>query len=193
LTLFGVTLKQQIEETKKELKEDLKENVTALRSELQNVVSLNSNIHPQFIMNPPPESQLSHIRQQIEEIHAMVTREAGNGQVEQSAPIPSPTQNTMFAFATRYQLENELRRIWRSRIGNQPSMSDRPLPITRIIRDLVEADLITPHVAHLIREVYAVGSAAVHGVEPTDHQLEFLRNTVPEIIQTLRAAAGEHP
>jgi hypothetical protein len=92
----------------------------------------------------------------------------------------------MLAFSSRYQIEREVRRIWSSRF---PQGGERPrnLPFGRIVEELVQGEIIPPQVGRTIREVYAIGSPAVHGEEPTQEKINFLNDVVPSLVSTLRA------
>ena len=57
-TFLGLTVKQQVEEAKKEIRQDIKEHTLALRTELQNVINVRNQVAPQFFLNNPPSDEL---------------------------------------------------------------------------------------------------------------------------------------
>jgi hypothetical protein len=136
-------------------------------------------------MPPPPDTQLPTLEEQIQPILAEFRREWGI--TAQPQPLQSliPTENTVLAFSSRYQIEREVRRIWSSRF-QQDVERPRILPIVRMVEDLVRAEVIPPAVGRSIREVYAIGSPAVHGEEPTQEKIIFLNEVVPSLVSTLR-------
>jgi hypothetical protein len=188
MSLFGVTLKRQVDEAKQEIKQDVKEQVNSLRTEFHSLINISNRFTPQVIINPPPPSdnQLPTLEEQIQPILADFRRELGLTTQPQTLQSLIPTNNTMLAFSSRYQIEREVRRIWSSRF---PQGGERPrnLPFGRIVEELVQGEIIPPQVGRTIREVYAIGSPAVHGEEPTQEKINFLNDVVPSLVSTLRA------
>lgn len=192
MTLLGVTLKRQVEEAKKEIKQDVREQVNSLRTEFQNLINISNRFNPQLFINtpPPPDTQLSTLEEQIQPILADFRRELGLIPPSQSLKSLIPSENTVLAFTSRYQIEREVTRIWNNRFQKTaPQITERPriLPIGRIVEDLVRAEVIPPALGRSIREVYAIGSPAVHGEEPTPEKMSFLNDVVPSLVATLRA------
>jgi hypothetical protein len=177
ISLFGIGLKQEIK--------DLSDQVTHLQTEIRNSVDVRAQINPVFYATPPADSQLPALEQRLKAMLAEVLREAG---VERVAPTPSTDelpQGVDFLFKARYQLERELRRIWRNRTGGDDER--RPLPIIQIARFLAQDGLLDPRVLNAVREVYAVASPAVHGEPVSEAKLAFVRDVAPQLIATLKA------
>ena len=82
-------------------------------------------------------------------------------------------------------MEKELRRIWKQRFGEVEGK--RPAPYLLITRSLVEAGLIDPKIANVIREVYAICSPAIHGLQVSESQVRFVRDIAPELMASLKA------
>jgi hypothetical protein len=193
LTLLGVTLKQQVEETKKEIKQDLKEQVYNLRSDLQNLVNVNNHMNSQVVVGsvplPPADNQLPALEQQIKEILTAFKKELGLNTPPHGVKDLIPSENIVIAFSSRYQVEREVRRIWNSRFTEQKEKRIRHQPLTRVVDDLVRADIIPSAVGRSIREVYSIGSPAVHGEEPSQEQIAFLSDVAPTLVETLKNIA----
>ena len=83
----------------------------------------------------------------------------------------------------RFNLEQELRRLWMDQTGHE----ERLFSVRRVVDTLVGLEILNPELAHVIREVYAICSAGVHGQDVSDRQVRFVRTTVPDLITTLRA------
>lgn len=47
--------------------------------------------------------------------------------------------------------------------------------------------MISPNLAHAVREVYSVCSAAIHGEDVSDNQVQFVRDVAPELLAALEA------
>lgn len=193
VSALGFTVKKQIDEAKKELKQDVKEEVQTIRSELLALgISnrLTSNVILQGGLNPPPDDALNDVKKQIEEVLRQFQAQSGISKPPHSEGDVS--QNIIFAFKQRLLIEKELRRIWETRIGDVPSITSaantdrsRYPTVSRIVEDLVRCELINPNLGRSLKEIYAVASAAIHGEEPSQDKIDFLRAIAPEVINTL--------
>jgi uncharacterized protein (DUF2267 family) len=190
LTLLGVTLKQQVEDTKKELKQDLRESITAIRTDLQNAVSVNNRVSPQFFMNtPPPDEMLNQLKDQIKSSLLEINKDLGLRINQEPLRNLMPTEDAMLAFSSRYQLETELRRIWQESFAQEaPRTTGRAL-----IRELIQAGVLPSSVGQSIEEVFSVSTPAIHGEQPTEKQIGFLKEVAPPLVATLRAMKVASP
>ncbi len=160
LSLLGVTIKQQLDETKKEIKQDVKEQIYSMRAEIQNAVNVTNRTNL-YVGAPPPDSQL----------------------VTLDDLTVSP--EIVFAFSSRYHIENEVTRLYNSRF--QIRENERFISVGKMVDELIRAEVISSPVGRSIREVYSISSAAVHGREPSKEKIAFLKDVVPSIIETVRA------
>ena len=184
-TFLGLTFKQELQNTKNEIKQDIKEMQFTLRAEMQNTINLANNVAntSQQIMynNPPPDSVLVPLTKQIIEI----LKEANRSQVIQQpekTDLQLPEQVTN-AFSSRYLVEKELRRIWEG--VNQKSAPR--VSLIQILRDLVRYGIISDSLAKSIQDVSSVASPIMHGENFTVDQSEFLSTVVPPLIATLKS------
>jgi hypothetical protein len=179
IDLFGLKLKQNIRE--------LKEEVANLRFDVRNSVDVRTQISPIFHASaaaPPPDSQLPALETRLRSVMMEVLREHGIDPPKFAAEIPSVTDDVNFLFRARYHIEKELRRILTSR--TQADASRRPLPVFQIVRLLADEGLLDHRLAHVVREVFAVASPAVHGELVSDAKVAFVRDVAPELISALR-------
>jgi hypothetical protein len=113
-TFLGLTFKQELENTKNEIKHDIKEVQFALRAEMQNSINLANSVanNSQQIMynNPPPDRVLEPLTKQIIAI-LQETNHSGTGQQSEKYDLRLPEQVNV-AFSSRYLIEKEIRRIW---------------------------------------------------------------------------------
>jgi len=62
----------------------------------------------------------------------------------------------------------------------------RPVSFSRMVNDLVRAEILDPDLVYAIREVYSAASASMHGEEVTAQQMQFVRSNAPDLVRTLR-------
>ena len=181
VSLLGIKLKQQIDD----LKEFVASQITDVRSEVRSAVDVRATFSPHFnIPLPASDAQLPEIERRVKAAVSDALADHGIQAPPPPAQVPVPA-DVAFLFATRYNLEKELRRIAGSRqVLNEPR---RTISVAHLIRELIQAELIERPLASAIREVYSVCSPAVHGDPVTDAQLAFAKDTGPELIATLRA------
>jgi hypothetical protein len=182
--LFGVRMKQTVEQMKQELKSE----IHSVRTELRNAVDVRTVFSPQiFAPAPPPDSQLPGLEARI---RTAVTEVLAAHGIRQPTPVPTDLavdNNVALLFAARYGIEKELRRLARERELDLPLKRAGAMQISRA---LTQTGVIEPQLDHAIREVYAVSSAAVHAEDVSDAQVSFVREVGPELIGALRAISG---
>lgn len=182
ISFFGMTFKKEIEV----LKSQVKDEISGLRAEIRTSVDLRSQINPSFnILAPPPDSQLPEIEKRIQAIVENTVRTLGLRAVEPSTLTLSPDVD--FLFKVRYNLEREVRRIWKLRAQGDDVVRQRFVPTLRVARNLSEAGLIDRGIEGAIREVWTVASPAIHGEHVTEAQVSFAREVAPQLIATLKA------
>jgi len=178
VTLFGITLKQQIRE--------LSNQVSGLQNDIRNTVDVRNQFSPVLQMPlPPPDSSLPEMEQRLRGVLQDVLRSQGVKQtqaVREKFDIP---EDVSYLFKARFEIEKELRRIWRQR--NPQEESRRSLPAFQVAQSLVSAGIIDPGVAIALREVYSVASPAVHGQPVTKAQVAFVKDVAPQVLATLKA------
>jgi hypothetical protein len=186
LSLLGVTFKQQLDMVKKEITDDVKEQMYLVRTEIKNAVNVSNKTY--FAMGvPPPDNQLVTLEQQIEPILDEFRKELGIKAKSDLREDLSISPEIEFAFSSRYHIENEVTRLYNNRFQIIETGHERFMGIGKMVDDLVEAQIISLPVGRSIREVYSISSSAVHGKEPSKEKIAFLREVVPSLIGTLRA------
>lgn len=190
MEFLGFKLKQEVNE----LKQHVSSEVAALRDLVQNNDQRQSVQSTQYIGYPPPtDAQLPNIQEQVR----LAVREAV-GQLAISQPLPAaqggdlPPDVTLLA-AARINLEKALRSLYRPYVSATTAWDPvRHEPVTRIVSVLTRAEVLSPDLAHAVREVYSVCSLAMHGEEVSTAKVEFVRNTAPELINALQALASRY-
>lgn len=144
--LFGVTLKNEIEE----LKEDLTAQIGDIRNDIRNAVDVRATVSPVFnIPSPPKDSELPGMLAEIKSAISSASAERGAPPTTQ-ANINVP-EEVAFLFETRYNLERELRRL-----AAQSSVRNRPVPGIQMLKDLIAAGVLPQDLGHAVQDAYRV-------------------------------------
>jgi hypothetical protein len=181
VSLLGITLKNEIEE----LKGAIATQLTDIRTEVRSAVDVRATFSPQFHMPAPvTDAQLPQLEQRVKAAveSALATQGIKASPSEQNLEVAT---DVSFLFATRYNIERELRRIATGRV--LVSDTRRAIPTFKLVQALTASELIDPSLGHAIREVYAVCSPAVHGEEVSQAQIDFVRDVGPQLVSTLKA------
>lgn len=192
-TFMGLTLKQQIEQTKKEVentKEDLKQEIREMqwnfRNELRNTVAVTNSAQQILYNNPPPDSYLGELSEQI---ISAIKNSSPTYRSDDELPYPSisPPDIVMTAFTGRFEIESELRKIWKTMFKEDaPRMSAYQLANELRMRAALSQPMLKS-----IQDVMRVLNPIVHGEQPTPEQVEFVKTVLPPIVEALRRVSSE--
>jgi hypothetical protein len=172
---WGLTLKQQLEG----LKSDVRDQVQSLKSEIQNVVQVSPNI----TIVPPSDSQLPAIEREVRRVLSQVIARDGVNEWRSHliTALPSPSNDVMFLIEVRVAMESELRNIARRALN-----AEAPIIISRLVDILTKGGILNSELGNVIRQVYAVCSPAVHGLEVSAAKVRFVREVAPDLITALK-------
>jgi hypothetical protein len=188
MEIFGFKFKQEVQK----LKDHVSSELASIRTTIQTTSDNRQTMNPQFLFGypPPPDSQLINIQEQIKTaIHSAMSN-FGVPTVPTKVPsVETLPTNIEFLFRARLGIEKELRKI--QQFVSQ-SENRRPEPVFRIVDTLIRSELISQEIGHAIREVYSVCSPAIHGEDVTPAQVEFVKNTAPELISALKSLADRY-
>lgn len=181
INIFGIKLKQEIEE----LKTQMKIQIGDLKNEIRNsqVQTIHQNING---FGPPPEDQeIPKLDAKVEKILKAKLKEYNLEDIEASAPLNVPQDNLMM-FQVRYNIENELRRIWINNFDTFEYVpTNRKVPLFQVLRDLTESKIIDKQLFYILREIISVCNYAIHGEEISHSQTDFVKKNAEEIIHIL--------
>ena len=184
IEMFGVKLKREIQETG----EKITREVAALRAEVSNAVDVRTNFSPNIYLHqsPPPDSQLPTLKEQIK---AVLAEELGRQPESNRASVEPETidEPTLYAFKVRRAIDREIKRI----AGEHELLDDRVVNIHKVLRSLVQAEVIDKPLEQVIRDLYRVCSPAIHGDKLSDAQASFIREVAPGVLEALRAISGD--
>lgn len=174
ISIFGMSFREQMEGLKSEL-----EN---LRLDVRNSVEVRNQV---FLPGPPPDSQLPKIEQSI----LADISEAKKGHAASlvdSRSIPPVPGDSAVLFSARYNIEKEVRRIWRQ-YADSPPFGRRFAPTMQLATELREWQLIDDRLERAIRDVWRVASPGVHGEDVSAAKVSFVREVAPDLIVALQA------
>lgn len=178
---FGIKLKSKIEE----LKSDVKEQITNLRSDMQ-TIGINTQVSPQIYLTPPPsDNQLPQIEERFRKIlkETLFTFDIKSSvDIQNELLIPNDVN---YLFVVRYTIEKELKRIWQERFQKEGGL--RFTPINKITQALYESKLLDKNLSNVIRDIYAICSPAIHGDDVSKNQIKFVEDIAPDLITALMA------
>ena len=185
LDLFGLKLRNELQD----LKQDVNTKITDLRADIHNSLSLNATINPSFhfplITQPSSDSELERLDPHLKELlydtlksYGVADRGGGGD------PYVAPDTSS-FLFGVRYNLEKRLRNIWNRSFDDQREV--RSISIHQILNGLVKGQILDPELVYMIREVYSICSASIHGEDVTEEQVRFVRSNSPSLYAYLDA------
>jgi hypothetical protein len=179
---FGIKLKAQLDNFKSEVKDE----ISGMRNEIRTSIGINSQVSPQIYLTPPPDNQLPQLEERFRRILDDTMKTYGlQSAVDSKTQLATP-DTVSYLFQVRYNLEKELRRIYRERIEPHEQIRGG-LSVFRILQSLSEIGLIEPRLYHVVREVYAICSPAIHGEGVTQQKLDFVKDIAPNLITSLMA------
>jgi hypothetical protein len=178
IELPGIKLKSELGEVKKELE--------GIKNQIRLSQEIHSTVAPNFWLNSPPsDSSLPKIEENIKTVIKETLR--GYGFSEEAVQVReiSVDDKVNYLFAARYNIERELRKLAEPYLGDNERF--RHFPIHKVVDLLIGKEVLNAHLGHVIREIYSVCSPAVHGEEVSENQYNFVRDTAPEVLGTLKA------
>lgn len=182
VSLLGITLKNEIGK----LKEEIGNQLTDVRTDLKNAIDIRTSFSPTIhFPSPAADAQIPAVEAQVKAAVAAAFAERGL-RFEPKQEEPYVSDDALFLFKTRYQIERELRRIATGR-DLIVSSQRRYQPAHVLASALVEWGLLSARLGNAVREVYAVCSAAIHGEDISEKQVAFVRDVGGELISALQS------
>jgi hypothetical protein len=177
VSLFGLTLKQQM----KELKEDVNKSIQSVSADIVSKIQVCTQIAPHFYLNflpPPSDAALSKIKesaqravQEVLDVRGIVAPVAD--ETEKESPIP-----------LCHSLEKALREAFKLRFKQPETL--RPLTVMQLAWALTEVGLLSHNLFDAIRDVYSVCSPAIRGESVSDEQIRFVSDVAPGLIAAVK-------
>ena len=180
---FGIKLKKDIDELKKSI--DIK--FSEIRNEIQNSQSVTTTITG---FGPPPsDDKLKEMEEKINQIIKENTKNKSVTPPTQTTTSPLHSriyvpENNIMMFKVRFNIENEIRRIWKTRFSEK---DERFKPIIKLMQDLINYDIIDKDLYNLLRETLSICNIGMHEDKLTEEQVNFLLKHAKEIIDYLKS------
>lgn len=187
MELFGIKLKQEVEQLRQEVSSELSEMRLSIQASQEQRQGQAQTSTVNFGFPAPLDSQLAGIQREIKQA---VNEAFGQLEIPKQAAGKPPTnlpEDAQLLIEWRVAIERELRQIYRP-IVVDALYQDRALkmPVSRLVDSLVRDQLLSPDIGRAIREVYSVCSIAVHGDEVSKAKVDFVKSTAPELMAALK-------
>ncbi|WP_027360922.1 hypothetical protein [Halodesulfovibrio aestuarii] len=193
MKLFGLELKQEVQE----LKKDMLHQVALLKTELTSkidVTSQNKNSIQVTTPSPPKDEEIPRILKQLEktlgELNSNSTKptertvKGSPGIDTQDFFIGITAPEAIYLFSTRLAFEKLLKDFaWREGISMK-----RPVPLFRQLELAAKSLNLSKQLIAGIRDIIAVCNASIHGQKISSTQVYFVKEIAPKLYSTLKFA-----
>ena len=178
MNLFGVKLKQQIDDLKKDVNHQLSILKTEIKSSIE-VSNANSNqIYFQSGAVPPKDSEIPDLSEQIQRtLDKMGIKAAPEDDVYDYGVDPVHVE----MFKVRLSFENLLREY-----SDADEKYRRRYSVGKLLNELRNYEQISKNVLHGVMEVISVCNYAVHGEPLSKIQIAFVRESAPGLLKALK-------
>ena len=178
MDLFGIKLKQQIDDLKKDVNYQLSILKTEIKSSIE-VSNANSNqIYFQSGTVPPNDSEIPDLSEQIQRtLDKMGIKAASEDDVCDYDVDPVHVE----MFKIRLSFENLLREY-----SDVDEKYRRRYSVGKLLNELRNYEQISKNVLHGVMEVISVCNYAVHGEPLSQAQIAFVRESAPGLLKALK-------
>jgi hypothetical protein len=192
IDILGVKFKQELKNDIKNLKQDIKEQNLDIRTEIHNTIDFNNQYTPNINIIQAPSD--NHIQELNARYSGLITNISSQYHVSMTS-VPSldldlsASEDNVFLFKVRYEIEKELNRIYHYvalRRGMKPTT-------WQMIEMLQSAGVLNNDLTVLLMNVWGICNAGVHGEQNSPVQIEFVRKSVRDLIPILKAIPQKTP
>jgi hypothetical protein len=179
MNLFGVKLKQDISDLKKDMNHQLSILKTEIKSSIEVSSANNNQIYVNTNQEPPKDSEIPDLSALVQEAVSKlgITAEPVEKQDDKSKPVE------LEMFEIRFSFEQLLRK-YLYLFEDKPMRRSSLGTMLANLRHLgIPKDIIIPS-----REVVAICNYAVHGEPLTDKQISFVRESSPSLLKALKSS-----
>lgn len=180
MNLFGIKLKQDIQELKKDLSHQLSILKTEITSSIEVSSANNNQIYVNTNQEPPKDSEIPDLTAQIQDAIAKLgikQEETEDLKQDMSGSIETEM------FEVRLAFEKLLRRYSIAIGGN-----GRRTSVGKMLYNLRGVDGIPKEIIVGAQEVISICNYAVHGEDITSDQVYFVRKSAPGLLKALEAS-----
>ncbi len=177
MDLFGVKLRQQIDDLKKDVNHQLSILKTEIKASIE-VSNANSNqIYFQSGVVPPKDSEIPDLSEQIQRTLDQMGITAAQEDIEDYGVDPIHVE----MFKVRLSFENLLRGY-----ADVDKKYRRRYSVGKVLNDLRGYEGISKQVLHGVMEVISVCNYAIHGESLSKAQVDFVRESAPGLLKALK-------
>jgi hypothetical protein len=182
INIFGLKLKTELEDLKKDLNYQLSILKTEIKSSIE-VSAANSNqIYVNTNQQPPKDSEIpdlsAHIKEALSKLGITPESTWSADQVIESIEVEM--------FKIRLQFEKLVRRYAWFKVSD-----NRRYSLGRMLQELKYSEAIPKDILIGVQEIVSICNYAVHGDELTKAQIEFVRESAPGLLKALEANLRE--
>lgn len=181
-SIFGMTIKQKLDQTNTELKHFLGTQLIQIRSDIYNSV-INENKQHQETNVFVSDRRLEKTKEEIKSSVNAYLQGADANLVDEEF-TSEKSENALMAFKSHYLLEKELKRIWEENYGKSPREG---LGLTAIVSMLSEDNFLIRDLEYPLRDVIAVANSAIHGEPLSKKRADFLDEVTPYLLKKLQS------
>ncbi|HDM8146029.1 TPA: hypothetical protein P0E33_004885 [Vibrio harveyi] len=186
MDLFGVKLKQQVEQFQKDMFHQLAILKTEITSSIEVSNANQNNISVNAASEPLKDSDLKKIEKRIDQL----MEQKGIKISQPNLPDIDDVKIEMFKVRSAFETLVQERPY---NIGNSvaytaitpQSFSPRRHTLGRELDDLMRNTYISKDILSSVKEIISVCNTAIHGGELTESQLHFVRTSAPKLYKAL--------
>jgi hypothetical protein len=182
MNIFGVKLKQDINE----LKKDISHQLSILKTEIKSSIEVSSANSNQINFNTSPEPlKDSEIPDITAQLHVALNKMGISTDKESVETKVDEPQIPVEMFKVRLSFEKLLKNHALS--SSLASYSyNRKLTVGKLLYNLREVDWISKEIVLGSQEVISICNYAIHGEKLTDAQISFVRESAPGLLKALK-------
>jgi hypothetical protein len=178
MSFFGIGIKKEVDD----LKNEINNKIGDLKSEIRNSIDFKTNINPNIYFAPPPDAKIPEL---LEELIKLRKENVTTTQAPEKDQL-NVNDDNIYLFKVRFQIEKELKRIYRQRCVDKVYGPEIGLASTnKMLRMLAAIEIINLEISKLTSEILGVCNYGIHNLDVSPKQLEFVKKAFPEVIAYL--------
>lgn len=180
MNLFGIKLKQDISDLKKDMNHQLSILKTEIKSSIEVSSANNNQIYVNTNQEPPKDSEIPDLSALVQEVvnKLGITAEP----VEKQDDKPKSVEVEMFEVRLAFE------KLLRKHSYLFEDTSRRNISLGGMLVNLRHVEGISKDIIVASREVTAICNYAVHGEPLTDKQISFVRESAPSLLKALESS-----
>ena len=182
MNLFGVKLKQDIDDLKKDMTHQLSILKTEITSSIEVSSANNNQINVNTNQEPPKDSEIPDLFALVQEVVATLGIKAEVDENEKQDDKSKSVEIEMFEIRLSFE------KLLRKHSYLFENTSKHRIPLGSMLVNLRHVEGISKDIIIASREVVAICNYAVHGEPLTDKQITFVRESAPSLLKALESS-----